>query len=102
MTQAHYIKNLYENEEKSLREIARITELSFQTVLKYAYQSNWNANNLPSTEPKRYPILGVHIPTINEWLVEDTRQLRKQLHTMTRIFNRLQKEYGFAGSYSKR
>jgi len=32
MAQAQYIKHLYENEEKSLREIARITELSFQTV----------------------------------------------------------------------
>jgi len=100
MTQAHYIKHLYENEEKSLREIARITELSFQTVQKFAYQNNWNIDHLPSTEPKKYPILGAHIPTINEWLEEDTRQPRKQRHTMTRIFNRLQKEYGFVGSYS--
>jgi len=100
MAQAQYIKHLYENEEKSLREIARITNSSFQTVQKYAYQTNWNAEHLPSTEPKRYPILGDHIPTINEWLEEDTRQPRKQRHTMTRIFNRLQKEYGFTGSYS--
>jgi transposase len=100
MAQAQYIKHLYENEEKSLREIARITELSFQTVQKYAFQSNWNENHLPNTEPERYPALGKYIPIIDDWLEEDTRQPRKQRHTMTRIYHRLQKEWGFEGCYS--
>jgi transposase len=100
MTQAHYIKHLYENEEKSLRQIARITDLSFQTVQKYAYQDNWNVDHLPNTDPKRYRVLGDHIPTIDEWLVEDMRQPRKQRHTVKRIFDRLQNEHEFAGSYS--
>lgn len=100
MAQVHYIKQLYENVEKSLREIARITDLSFRTVQKYVYRDNWNENHLPNTEPNRYPVLGDHIPTINEWLEEDTRQPRKQDHTMTKIFKRLQKESGFTGSYS--
>jgi len=100
MAQAHYIKNLYENEEKSLREISRITELSFQTVQKYAYQSNWNAEHLPNMDPERYPVLGKHIATIDDWLEEDKRQPRKQRHTITRIYHRLQKEFGFEGCYS--
>ena len=66
MAQKQYIKHLYENEEKSLREIARITDLSFQTVQKYAYQSNWSAERLPNTEPERYPILGNYIETIKQ------------------------------------
>ena len=37
MAQQQYIKDLYENEEVSLREIARRTKVSFQTVQKYAY-----------------------------------------------------------------
>jgi DNA-directed RNA polymerase specialized sigma24 family protein len=36
MVQAQYIKHLYEKEDKSLREIAKITDLNFRTVQKYA------------------------------------------------------------------
>ena len=100
MAQIQYIKHLYENEEKSLREISRITELSFQTVQKYAYQSNWNADHLPNAEPEKHPVLGKYIETINEWLENDKREPRKQRHTITKIHKRLQKECDFTGSYS--
>ena len=58
MAQVQYIKDLYENEEKSLREISRITGHSFETVQKYAQKENWNEDNLPDTEPTSYPVLG--------------------------------------------
>ena len=45
MAQQEYIKDLYENEEVSLREIARRTKLSFQTVQKYAYKEDWSEEN---------------------------------------------------------
>ena len=99
MAQAQYIKYLYENEDKSLREIARITEHSFQTVQKYAYQENWSADNLPNIKPERYPVLGEYIPIIDKWLEEDRRMPRKQRHSAARIHSRLQKEYGFTGGY---
>ena len=51
MAQIKYIKDLYENEEASLREICRITGHSFETVRKYAYQENWSEDNLPDIEP---------------------------------------------------
>ena len=57
MAQVQYIKDLYENEEKSLREISRITGHSFETVQKYAQKENWNEDNLPDTEPTSYPVL---------------------------------------------
>jgi transposase len=100
MARKQLIKELYEDEEKSLREIARITSLSFQAVQKYAYQSNWNAEQLPNTDPKRYPILGPYIPIIDEWLEDDRKEPRKQRHTITKIFERLQKEHEFTGGYS--
>ncbi len=100
MAQAQYIKYLYEKEEKSLREIARITEHSFQTVQKYAYQENWSADNLPNIEPERYPVLGEYIPIIDQWIEEDRRAPRKQRHSAARIHSRLQKEYGFTGGYT--
>ena len=100
MAQKQYIKHLYENEEKSLREITRITDHSFKTVKKYAYEENWNKRHLPNLEPARYPVMGEYIDTVNEWLEEDCRAPRKQRHTATKVYTRLRDECGFTGSYS--
>ena len=100
MAQVQYIKDLYENEEKSLREISRITGHSFETVQKYAQKENWNEDNLPDTEPTSYPVLGEFIPIVDGWLEADRKVPRKQRHTAWRLFCRLRDEYGFRGSYS--
>ena len=100
MTQIEYIKDLYENEGLSLREIARRTNKDFRTVQKYAYRNNWNPPVNPKMEPHQYPVLGEYIPIINEWLEQDEREPRKQRHTIIRVFNRLQKEYGYKGCYT--
>jgi len=42
MAQINYIKDLYEKEGLSLREIARRTGKDFRTVRKYAHQENRN------------------------------------------------------------
>lgn len=100
MVQIEYIKHLYESEGKSLREIAREVGMNFRTVQKYAYMNNFSPEVRPSVEPGNYPILGPYIPTINEWMEQDMREPRKQRHTATRIFTRLQEEQGFQGSYA--
>ncbi|NCB24117.1 MAG: IS21 family transposase [Bacteroidia bacterium] len=100
MAQINHIKDLYENEDLSLREIQAKTGHSFRTVRKYAYQLNWSEDNLPNTEPQSYPILGDFIPLINQWLEDDRKTPRKQRHTIWRIFCRLRDEKGFKGSYS--
>ena len=100
MAQVNNIKDLYENEDLSLREISRQTGHSFKTVQKYAYQLDWSEDNLPDTEPKSYPVLGDFIPVIDEWLEDDRKIPRKQRHTVWRIFCRLRDEYSFSGSYS--
>lgn len=100
MAQKQYIKHLYENEEKSLREISRITGLSQQTVTKYAYMNKWDEDHPPSCEAENYPVLGDFINNIDEWLEQDIREPRKQRHTVSKIHKRLQKECGFRGSYS--
>ena len=56
MAQIKYIKDLYENEKASLREISRITGHNFETVRKYANQENWSEDNLPDIEPQSYPV----------------------------------------------
>ena len=100
MAQIQYIKDLFENEDLSLREISRRTNHSFNTVKKYAYQENWGEGELPNLEPESYPVLGDFIPIIDEWLEADRKVPRKQRHTMWRMFCRLRDEHGFTGSYS--
>ena len=86
MAQVQYIKDLYENEEKSLREISRITGHSFETVQKYAQKENWNEDNLPDTEPTSYPVLGEFIPIVDGWLEADRKVQRKQRHNSVPSF----------------
>jgi transposase len=99
MAEIEYIKDLYENEGLSLREIARRTKKDFRTVQKYAHQNNWTPSVEIKMEAEDYPVLGEYIATINEWLEQDEREPRKQRHTITRVFERLQKEHGYVGSY---
>ena len=89
MAQIQYIKDLFENEDLSLREISRRTNHSFNTVKKYAYQDNWGEGGLPNLEPESYPVLGEFIPIIDEWLEADRKVPRKQRHTMWRMYCRL-------------
>ena len=98
MAQINYIKHLYENEGKTLRGIARETNLSFQTVKKYACREDWNEEIL-RPEPERYPVLGPYLKWIDQILEDDKRAPRKQRHTIRRIYNRLVEEKGFQGSY---
>lgn len=99
MAQVQYIKHLWENEEKSLREIAEITDLNFRTVRKYAHMDDWTPEKHERAS-QVYPVLGDYIPFIDEWLEDDTRQPKKQRHTAKRIFDRLRKEHGFRGGYT--
>ncbi len=100
MAQQKYIKDLYENEGLSLREISRKTGYCFETVQKYAYKEDWSENELPNLEPEHYPVLEAYISTIDEWMEADRKVPRKQRHTAKRIFDRLREERGFGGSYS--
>ncbi len=92
MAQIEYIKDLYENEEVSLREISRMTGHSFQTVQKYAYQDNWSVEQLPNLEAENYPILEKYISSIDEWMEADRKVPRKKRHTAMRIYHRLVEE----------
>ena len=53
MAQVQYIKDLYENEEKSLSELSSFTAHSFQTVETYTQKERGNEDTLPDTETTR-------------------------------------------------
>jgi len=99
MSQVEYIKDLYENEGLSLREIARRTKKDFRTVQKYAYQNDWKPAVEIKMTPEAYPVMGAYIAVVNEWLEEDEVEPRKQRHTVKRIYDRLRAEQGYKGSY---
>jgi len=99
MSQIEYIKDLYENEGKSLREIAKLTQKDFRTVRKYAYQNNWNPSVKVKLGAETFPVVGEYIPVIDEWLGQDEKEPRKQRHTVKRIYERLREEHNYEGSY---
>jgi len=99
MTHVEYIKDLYENEEKSLRAIAKQTNHSVATVRKYAYQTDWNRPD--KSKPQReFPVMQSYIPTVDKWLEQDELEPRKQRHTIQKVFTRLQDECNYTGSYN--
>ena len=49
MAKKQYIRHLYEEEGKSIREIARIAECNFRTARKYAMKEDWNEEREPET-----------------------------------------------------
>jgi transposase len=100
MPQVEYIRDLYENEEMSLREIARQTKHHFVTVQKYAYRANWNQQGEPQTRQRDFPVMQEYISIVDEWLEQDEREPRKQRHTITKVYNRLKKEHSYTGSYN--
>ncbi len=50
--------------------------------------------------PIRRPKLDAFVSTIDHWLEEDLKVLRKQRHTAKRVFDRLRDECGFTGGYT--
>ena len=91
MGQIKYITGLEKYEGLSLREISRRTGCHFNTVKKYVDKENWNEEVKPRKERKSK--LEALKPIIDEWLRNDLKMPRKQRHTGTRVYERLQKEY---------
>jgi len=70
MAQIEYIKFLYEEEGKSLTQIAKELKMNFRTVKKYAQEYNWSPN-IKQRKKRNYPALGDYIDIIDAWLTVD-------------------------------
>ena len=99
MRRIEYIKELYETEEMSLRGIADHTKHHFNTIKKYVHRTDWNQGEKLSRQ-RKFPAMEAYIPIVDAWLETDQREPRKQRHTIMRVFERLQKEHGYSGSYN--
>lgn len=95
--QYEYIRTAYRSYDKKIREIAKETGHSRNTVRK-ALRKEYIGYSERQNQP--YPILGPYLKTIDNWLEQDKDKPKKQRHTGTRIYNRLKSEKGYTGSLS--
>lgn len=92
--QYQYIRAAYRVYGKKIREIARETGHSKNTVkkaLRQEFIGYKSRNNQP------FPVLGPYIELIDDWLENDKSKPKKQRHTATRIYNRLKSELDYKG-----
>ncbi len=95
--QYEYIRNAHRVYGKRIREIARETGHSRNTVKK-VLENEYVGYSPRQNQP--YPSLGPYLITIDKWLKGDKDIPKKQRHTGTRIYNRLKNEKGYKGSSS--
>jgi transposase len=93
--QYNYIRTAYRVYGKKIREIARETGHSKNTIKK-ALRGEYRG--YPVRKRQAYPVLGPYMATIDRWLEADKKQPKKQRHTAKRIYDRLCWEHGFPGS----
>jgi transposase len=103
VAQYYLIKQLYEREGLSQREIAKRLNISRNTVRVYLQ------NGQVPTTVKRKESYGKRVlspetlrvlPLIDQWLEDDRSVWKKQHHTAVRIYYRLVAEYQFRGAES--
>lgn len=95
MDQYEHIRTSHRVYGKKIREIARETGHSKNTVKK-ALRHEYCGYSKRQSQP--YPVLGPYVEIIDEWLQRDKEQPKKQRHTAHRIYTRLVEEHGFCGS----
>lgn len=95
------IRELYEHEKKSQREIARLLGISRTTVKKYCDGSHvpWERKGTSGRTP--YVVTDDVLKFIQSCLDEDEEEnIKKQKHTARRIYDRLVDEKDFGGGES--
>lgn len=95
MVDVEMIKQM--KQHHSIREIARMTGWSRQTVRKHlAGAAEPPVYQIEKPRPR--PVMDPYIGVVKAWLEADKSAPPKQRHTARRVFDRLVDEYGFTGS----
>lgn len=100
MLSMSHINNIRDLRKKgsTIKEIAEITHKDPKTVRKYLNLEDFSPQ-IP-VQPERPSKLDPFKPIIDQWLKEDKKNWRKQQYTAMRIFQLLQEQEGFTGSYN--
>lgn len=92
MDQIHDIRNDYYVQGLNISEIANKRNLAWRTVQKYIDMTDFNDPDPMPKEKALCPKLEPYKAKIDDWLVADKAEPRKQRHTATRVYNRLKEE----------
>jgi transposase len=93
--QYDYIRTAYRVYRKKIKQIARETGHSRNTIKK-VLRSEYGGYKSRSKQP--YPVLGPYLKIIDKWLEDDKQRPKKQRHTAVRVYNRLKQEHSFTGA----
>lgn len=97
MAEINYIRHQGNKKGKSYASIAEQTGRDVRTVQKYVEKEDWSPEaRKKQTRPS--PVMDPVKPIIDAWLKEDMKKNKKFRRTAKRIFELLQKNYGFKGS----
>jgi transposase len=95
MDQYELIRTAHRVYGKNISEIVRETGHARNTVKK-ALRGEYCGYRKRQSQP--YPTLGPYLTIIDDWLLSDKEEPKKQRHTAHRIYERLVEEYSFSGS----
>jgi transposase len=93
--QYSYIRTAHRVYGKNIKQIAQETGHSKNTVRK-VLRGEYSGYTPRVEQP--YPVLGRYLNIIDQWLIDDKKQPKKQRHTAVRVFNRLKAEHDFQGA----
>jgi len=92
--QYEYIRTSVRVYKKKIREVAKETGHSRNTIRK-ALKEEYIGYKPRVNQP--YPVLGPYIGIIDGWIKDDKDKPKKQRHTATRVYHRLQREHDYQG-----
>ena len=92
MDQIHDIRNDYYVQGLNISEIANKRNQAWRTVQKYIDMTDFNDPDPMPKEKALCPKLEPYKVKIDDWLVADKAEPRKQRHTAARVYNRLKEE----------
>lgn len=99
VAQTDSIRQLFFEKGLGYAEIVRTTGFEVKTVKKYVHMENFN-QPLPKPRQIRGSKLDKQREQIDEWMVADKQERKKQRHTAKRTFDRIaEKHPGFDYSY---
>lgn len=99
MTEKDRIRRMVLVEGQSIREVARQTGRSRNTITKMLENSDVPAYTL--TEGKEAPVLGPFKELVDRWVAEDEKKPKKKRRTARRMYDLLREApYGYSGAES--
>lgn len=97
VTDIKYIRQEVNLKGRSYAEVARQMGHDVRTVKKYADQENWSEPK--PKQQRRARVMGSVQPILDQWIMDDSKKKKKFQRTAKRMFDQLQSDYHFQGSY---